>query len=208
MRFVLPLALLALLGAGCASTPPEEDPVQIKLNDLDTRVGRMERIASPKGFTVVIDYAHTEDALRQVMAALRKLKPKRLVTVFGCGGDRDRTKRPLMGQAAAEMSDEVIVTSDNPRSEDPGRNLYAPVSETVQEHRAQPGSLQPAAVPTMHVQSGVEVEIEEVLHHDDVALAALHLRDVRDPSGPVLESCLMHDEIDRRCHLIADRPLG
>jgi UDP-N-acetylmuramoyl-L-alanyl-D-glutamate--2,6-diaminopimelate ligase len=81
----------------------------------------MERITSPRGFTVVVDYAHTEDALRQVMTALRKLKPKRLITVFGCGGDRDRTKRPLMGQAAAELSDEVIVTSDNPRSEDPGR---------------------------------------------------------------------------------------
>jgi len=69
----------------------------------------------------VIDYAHTEDALRQVMTALKKLKPHRLVTVFGCGGDRDRTKRPLMGEAAAQMSDEVIVTSDNPRSEDPAK---------------------------------------------------------------------------------------
>ena len=83
--------------------------------------GRMERLVSSKGFTVVVDYAHTEDALRQVMTALRKLKPKHLVTVFGCGGDRDRTKRPLMGEAAALMSDEVIVTSDNPRSEEPGR---------------------------------------------------------------------------------------
>jgi UDP-N-acetylmuramoyl-L-alanyl-D-glutamate--2,6-diaminopimelate ligase len=83
--------------------------------------GRMERIASPTGFTVVVDYAHSEDALRQVMSTLRKLKPKHLVTVFGCGGDRDRTKRPLMGEAAAQMSDEVIVTSDNPRSEDPSR---------------------------------------------------------------------------------------
>ena len=83
--------------------------------------GRMERIASPRGFTVVIDYAHTEDALRQVMTALRKLKPTRLVTVFGCGGDRDRTKRPLMGEAAAQMSDEVVVTSDNPRSEQPAK---------------------------------------------------------------------------------------
>jgi UDP-N-acetylmuramyl tripeptide synthase len=59
--------------------------------------------------------------LRQVMSALKKLKPKRLLTVFGCGGDRDRTKRPLMGEAAAQLSDEVIVTSDNPRSEDPAR---------------------------------------------------------------------------------------
>src|ERR1044071_6423507 len=70
--------------------------------------GRMERITSPRKFTVVVDYAHTEDALRQVMTALKKLKPRRLITVFGCGGDRDRTKRPLMGEVAAQMSDEVI----------------------------------------------------------------------------------------------------
>jgi UDP-N-acetylmuramoyl-L-alanyl-D-glutamate--2,6-diaminopimelate ligase len=70
---------------------------------------------------VIVDYAHTEDALRKVMGALRRLKPARLLTVFGCGGDRDRTKRPLMGQAAAEMSDLVFVTSDNPRSEDPAK---------------------------------------------------------------------------------------
>jgi len=83
--------------------------------------GRMERIASPRGFTVVVDYAHTDDALRQVMTALKKLKPAHLLTVFGCGGDRDRMKRPLMGEAAAQLSDAVIVTSDNPRSEDPAR---------------------------------------------------------------------------------------
>jgi UDP-N-acetylmuramoyl-L-alanyl-D-glutamate--2,6-diaminopimelate ligase len=81
--------------------------------------GRMERVVSLQPFSVIVDYAHTEDALRKVMAALRRLKPARLITVFGCGGDRDRTKRPLMGAAAAEMSDRVFVTSDNPRSEDP-----------------------------------------------------------------------------------------
>jgi len=91
------------------------------LEQIDGVPGRMERLVSPKGFTVVIDYAHTEDALRQVMTALKRLKPHCLLTVFGCGGDRDRTKRPMMGEAAANMSDEVIVTSDNPRSEDAGR---------------------------------------------------------------------------------------
>jgi UDP-N-acetylmuramoyl-L-alanyl-D-glutamate--2,6-diaminopimelate ligase len=112
----------ALAAAGAAiSQGVSLEKVVAGLEKVSDVPGRMERITAPNGFTVVIDYAHTEDALRQVMTALRKLKPKRLVTVFGCGGDRDRTKRPLMGQAAAEMSDEVIVTSDNPRSEDPAR---------------------------------------------------------------------------------------
>jgi len=86
--------------------------------------GRLETIHSrKKGFSVVVDYAHTPDALEKVMGVLRELKPARLITVFGCGGDRDRTKRPVMGQLAVKHSDYVILTSDNPRTEDPHKIL-------------------------------------------------------------------------------------
>ena len=81
--------------------------------------GRFERVDEGQPFVVVVDYAHTDDAPRNVIAVARGLNPKRVITLFGCGGDRDRSKRPLMGQAAAEASDFVVLTSDNPRSEDP-----------------------------------------------------------------------------------------
>jgi UDP-N-acetylmuramoyl-L-alanyl-D-glutamate--2,6-diaminopimelate ligase len=81
--------------------------------------GRFERVDEGQPFLVVVDYAHTDDALRNVIAVARELHPKRVITLFGCGGDRDRAKRPLMGMAAGEASDFVVLTSDNPRSEDP-----------------------------------------------------------------------------------------
>jgi UDP-N-acetylmuramoyl-L-alanyl-D-glutamate--2,6-diaminopimelate ligase len=81
--------------------------------------GRFERVDEGQPFLVIVDYSHTDDALRNAIAAARSLEPTRVITVFGCGGDRDRTKRPLMGQAASELSDVVVLTSDNPRSEDP-----------------------------------------------------------------------------------------
>ena len=81
--------------------------------------GRLERVPHPDDVAVFVDYAHTPDALVRALAALRPLTPGRLITVFGCGGDRDRTKRAVMGEAAALGSDIAIVTSDNPRTEDP-----------------------------------------------------------------------------------------
>ncbi len=81
--------------------------------------GRMEPVKAGQDFLAVVDYAHTPDALRKVLETLRRITEGRIITVFGCGGDRDRGKRPQMGSAAAELSDLVVVTSDNPRTEDP-----------------------------------------------------------------------------------------
>ena len=81
--------------------------------------GRMEPIDAGQDFTVVVDYAHTPDSIHSVLRGARALADGRVIVVFGCGGDRDRAKRPMMGRAAAEDADLIIVTSDNPRSEDP-----------------------------------------------------------------------------------------
>ena len=81
--------------------------------------GRLERVVKDRPFSVFVDYAHTETALSNVLSTLAAMPHKRIITVFGCGGDRDRTKRAPMGSTAAAMSSQVIVTSDNPRSEDP-----------------------------------------------------------------------------------------
>lgn len=109
-------ALAALAGAGF--------PVTQVLSEIPTFQGvpgRLERIEAGQPFPVFVDYAHTDGALRRVLQELRTASDaRRIVTVFGCGGDRDRTKRPRMGRVASEFSDRVIITSDNPRSEEPG----------------------------------------------------------------------------------------
>jgi UDP-N-acetylmuramoyl-L-alanyl-D-glutamate--2,6-diaminopimelate ligase len=81
--------------------------------------GRVEVVPTGRDFTMIIDYAHTPDALEKVLQALRAVTDGRLVALFGCGGDRDGTKRPIMGRIAAENADFTVVTSDNPRTEDP-----------------------------------------------------------------------------------------
>lgn len=106
--------------SACGISPRESVAALAKCPQVP---GRMENIGNAGGATVFVDYAHTPDALHNACRTLRELNPRRLITVFGCGGDRDRSKRPLMGAAAATHSDACVVTSDNPRSEDPAAIL-------------------------------------------------------------------------------------
>jgi UDP-N-acetylmuramoyl-L-alanyl-D-glutamate--2,6-diaminopimelate ligase len=112
------LNLAAAAATGLALGLPREAIVR-GLSRVTGVDGRFERVDAGGNSTVLVDYAHTDDALKHLLAAVREWHPRRIVTVFGCGGDRDRGKRPRMGLAAAGGSDVVVVTSDNPRGEDP-----------------------------------------------------------------------------------------
>ncbi|MFI5079139.1 MAG: UDP-N-acetylmuramoyl-L-alanyl-D-glutamate--2,6-diaminopimelate ligase [Vicinamibacteria bacterium] len=113
--------ILAAAGVTAAMGIPL-DAIEKGIARLTGVPGRFEVVSRPKDdITVVVDYAHTDDALRNLLETARPIATRRLITVFGAGGDRDRTKRPLMGMVAARLSDVVVITSDNPRGEDPAQ---------------------------------------------------------------------------------------
>jgi UDP-N-acetylmuramoyl-L-alanyl-D-glutamate--2,6-diaminopimelate ligase len=111
--------ILGAIAAGVALSLRRE-AIEAGISALAAVPGRFERIDVGQPFMIVVDYAHTDDALQKLLETARELHPSgRMITLFGCGGERDRTKRPLMGEAAGRLSDVVVLSSDNPRGEDP-----------------------------------------------------------------------------------------
>lgn len=148
--------ILAALGAGFALGIAPETMTE-GIASCRAVSGRFERVDEGQPFLVIVDYAHTDDALRNAIAAARDLEPKRVITVFGCGGDRDRTKRPLMGQAAGEGSDLVVLTSDNPRSEDPLaiiNDALVGLRRTDTPHRVEPDREQAIRIALTEARAG------------------------------------------------------
>ena len=110
--------ILACAASGIAMSM-DLDKIKRAVENFTGLPGRLEKIDCGQDFLVFVDYAHTENGLKNVLKTLKELRPRRLLTVFGCGGDRDKTKRPDMGKVSSIFSDKIFITSDNPRSEEP-----------------------------------------------------------------------------------------
>ncbi|MEO0086452.1 MAG: UDP-N-acetylmuramoyl-L-alanyl-D-glutamate--2,6-diaminopimelate ligase [candidate division WOR-3 bacterium] len=123
-------------GLGMGWSP---DVLVLGAESLQGVPGRLEAVPNDRGLAVLVDYAHTPDALARALETVREFTTGRVIAVFGCGGDRDRAKRPLMGQAAGRLADCAIITSDNPRSEEPGR-IIADIVKGIgtAEHQVEP----------------------------------------------------------------------
>ena len=160
--------VLAAVSAAVALDVPFQ-AIEQGVAGLEGVPGRFEMVSSPDDdVRVLVDYAHTDDALRAALGAVRELCGGRVISVFGCGGDRDTAKRPLMGAVAARLSDLVVVTSDNPRSEDPDR--------IIDEIRRGIGSPTTAATGPPHLgitdrRTAIERAIDEAEPGDAVVVA-------------------------------------
>ncbi len=113
---------LAAAGLACVANVSVED-IATALNTFQGVPGLLQRVDGGQNFTVLVDYAHTDDALKNVLIALRDLQPNKIILLFGCGGQRDQSKRPRMAKIAQQYADRIVLTSDNPRGESPQKIL-------------------------------------------------------------------------------------
>jgi UDP-N-acetylmuramoyl-L-alanyl-D-glutamate--2,6-diaminopimelate ligase len=168
----------------------------IAIENVDQIPGRFESIDESQSFLVLVDYAHTPDGLENVLSAARNLTDNQLHVVFGCGGDRDPGKRPLMGEIAARLADQVIVTSNNPRSEDPEAIIAEILSGTEREvahtldrrdaindaiERARPGDV--VVIAGKGHEQGQEFEAGRKVPFDDCDVAREALRSLAPRAG-------------------------
>jgi UDP-N-acetylmuramyl-tripeptide synthetase len=124
---------MAAIGAALAEDVPLAAIIRA-LENANSVPGRFELVDAGQPFSVIVDYAHTPDGLENVLQTARRFARRRVIVVFGCGGDRDRTKRPIMGRLAAQYAEVIIATSDNPRSEDPSailREIEAGIRDAI-----------------------------------------------------------------------------
>ncbi|MCB0829184.1 MAG: UDP-N-acetylmuramoyl-L-alanyl-D-glutamate--2,6-diaminopimelate ligase, partial [Solirubrobacterales bacterium] len=195
-RFNVANAIAALAGAITLGVEPDE--AVVALADAGRVPGRFEPIDEGQDFTVLVDYAHTPDSVENALRAARDLTEGRLIAIVGAGGDRDRAKRPLMGRAGAELADLTIVTSDNPRSEDPAE-IINDVLEGIAERQevevepdrsaaiaravevAAPGDT--VVIAGKGHEQGQEFENGRKIPFDDREVARTHLRRVGGRSG-------------------------
>ena len=188
--------ILATVAAATALDIPAS-AIERGLASLIHVPGRFELVSgSTDDVTVVIDYAHTDDALKNLLETARPLAPGRIITVFGCGGDRDRTKRPLMGAVAARLSDIVVITSDNPRSEDPAR-----IIEEIK--RGVPAASDRGAVTFAIVDrtEAIQFAIRKAEPGDLVLLAGKGHEQMQEIGGkqlPFNEAAIARDALERR----------
>ena len=126
--------MLAIYGVALQLGLDELEVLRL-LSELESVAGRFQYFISDNGVTAIVDYAHTPDALENVISTINSIRTnnEQLITVVGCGGDRDKFKRPVMAQIASSLSDKVIFTSDNPRSEDP-EDILAEMEKGVEPH--------------------------------------------------------------------------
>jgi len=177
---------LAAAGA-CLGLDVKLEEIAAALETIHSVPGRLQRVETRRGFSLFVDYAHTDDALRNVLSALRPITSGRILVVFGCGGDRDATKRPRMARVAQDLADRMIITSDNPRTENPEKIIDEILSGLDDHGRSvchiDPDRRRAIANAICQAQDGDVVLIagkghetyqvigEEKIHFDDVEVA-------------------------------------